>query len=147
MLSPSRFSILLAFVIVGAVPIEVNAQRIDSVHVFRAITRAAYTSASANALAWRLHHAHADHVTLKGDEMAAVHEGLAQYTPMPHLPGPLPDVTHLAMLFTNGRPVALGITEDLDLVINFTARKEYRISSFTDHLRVRAILAELMLRH
>lgn len=141
-----RNLIFLAFVVI-IWPSTLAAQRIDSVHVFRAITRANHTTSSANALAWRLHQAHADHVTLKGDEMATVREGLDQYQPMPHTPGPLPDVTHLAMLFTNGRPVALGITEDLDRVINFTGRREYRINSFADHLRVRAILAELMMRH
>ncbi len=120
--------------------------KIDSVHVFKAIPRAAYTSASANALAWRLHQAHAEHVTLKGEDMALVREGIAEYKPVTHVPGPLPELTHLAMLFTNGRPVAMGISEDLDRVINFTARTEYRISTISEHMKVRAVLLELMMR-
>jgi hypothetical protein len=41
----------------------------------------------------------------------------------------------------------MGVTEDLDRFINFTARTEYRIDSFTGHLQVRAMLLELLMDH
>lgn len=124
-----------------------NAQAIDSVHVFDALTVGGHTSASAHALAWRLHRADARHVTLKGAEITTVREGLAHYGPAQHRYGPIPDLKHIAMVFTKGRPTALGITEDLDRIINFTARQEYRISTMAEHIKVRAVLMELMLRH
>lgn len=123
------------------------AQVIDSVHVFKKIPAAEYTSASANALAWRLHQGKAEHITLKGAEIATVREGMAQYRPVPHRSGPIPGLEHLAIVFSHGRPTAMGLTGDLDRLINFTARSEYRISSMSEHLKVRAILLQLMMLH
>lgn len=119
-------------------------QRIDSLHVFPRITPSAYTSASANALVWKLHQRNAEHRTVKGADMGTVTQALANYQPMRHTYGPLPDLTHLAIVFTGGRPVAFGVTGDLDRVINFTARTEYRISTWSEHIRVRALLAKLL---
>lgn len=120
------------------------AQRMDSVHVFRKIDPAAYTSASANALAWRLHRENAPHRTVGGGDIGIVREALSDYTPSRHTYAPLTDLTHLAIAFSGGRPVAFGVTGDLDRVINFTARTEYRISTWAEHLRVRALLATLL---
>ncbi len=36
------------------------------------------------------------------------------------------------------------MADDLDLVINFTARAEYRISGMMDRIRVRALIARMM---
>lgn len=36
------------------------------------------------------------------------------------------------------------MADDLDLVINFTARAEYRISGLTDRIKVRALLARMV---
>ncbi|MBL7938939.1 MAG: hypothetical protein JNL43_06220 [Flavobacteriales bacterium] len=120
------------------------AQRIDSVHVFKKIPPAAYTSASANALAWRLHKEDAPHRTVRGKDIGTVREALSDYKPSRHTYAPLADLTHLAIVFSAGRPVAFGVTGDLDRVINFTARTEYRISTWTEHLRVRALLTTLL---
>jgi len=120
------------------------AQRMDSVHVFRRIPPAAYTSAGANALAWRLHKENAPHRTVLGSDIGVVREALSDYTPSRHTYAPLTDLTHLAIVFSGGRPVAFGVTGDLDRVINFTARTEYRISTWAEHLRVRAVLATLL---
>lgn len=124
-----------------------SAQAIDSVHVFDALPEDVYTSASANAKAWMLHRTDAHHVTLKGEEIGIVREGFAHYKPVPHRSGPVPGLRHLAMMFTNGRPTAMGLTEDLERLINFTARSEYRLSSMSDHVKIRMILAELVIRH
>lgn len=138
-----RASALLAW----CLAVHCQGQTMDSVHVFKKIPEAPYTSASANALAWRLHQSAAEHVTLKGAEIATVRDGLAHYQPVAHRSGPIPGLQHLAMVFTNGRPTAMGLTGDQERLINFTARKEYRLSSMTEHLQVRAILLELMLLH
>ncbi len=67
------------------------------------------------------------------------------YTPTRHTYGPLPGLSNVIIAFSDGRAFALGVADDLDLVINFTARKEYRISSYIDHLSVRAILLKVLL--
>jgi hypothetical protein len=124
-----------------------SGQAIDSMHVFRRVPTAAHTSASANALAWKLHQEQAAHITLAGAELNAVREAMAHYRPVPHRSGPIPDLGHLAIVFSHGRPMAMGSTGDLDRLINFTARKEYHISTMAEHIKVRAILMELMLLH
>lgn len=134
----------LLFGLFGSLSVIGSAQRMDSVHVFRKIPSAAYTSASANALVWRLHKENAPHRTVLGNDIGVVREALADYTPSRHTYSPLSDLTHLAIAFSGGRPVAFGVTGDLDRVINFTARTEYRISTWTEHLRVRALLATLL---
>lgn len=121
-----------------------NAQRMDSIHVFKRVPAGSYTSASANALAWKLHQENAVHRSLKGDDLNVAEEAMAQYKPQRHTYGPLPELSHVAIVFSGGRPVAFGVTGDLDRVINFTARTEYRISTWSEHLTVRALLARLV---
>lgn len=123
----------------------VQAQQLDSVHVFRTVPGVVYTSATANTLAWRLHNEHAEHRTVKGSQLTNATEALANYRPVRHSPGKLEELSHVAIAFSNGRPVAFGVTEDLGRIINFTARVEYRISSMSEHIRVRALLAKMML--
>jgi hypothetical protein len=122
-----------------------HAQNIDSVHVFKQLPPAKYTSASATALAWQLHQQHAAFTTVKGDELSILREALAGYTPGRHTFGDLPDLSNLAIAFSGGRALAFGVADDMDLVINFTARTEYRISSLSDHLGVRALLVKMLL--
>lgn len=119
--------------------------RIDSVHVFKQLPQGAYTSASANAMAWQLHRSNAAYSTVKGEELAALTEALQGYAPGRHTFAPLPGLTHLAMAYAGGRLLAFGVADDMDLVIDFTARTEYRISSFADHLQVRARLMKALL--
>lgn len=121
------------------------AQTLDSVHVFVKLPAAAYTSSGANALAWRFHRSRAEHVTMKGEDIAEIHQALAVYRQVPHRSGPIPDLRYIAMAYTQGRPTAMGMTGDLNRLINFTAREEYTITSLTDHLKVRAALLDLML--
>ena len=122
-----------------------RAQPIDSLHVFNKLPAGSYTSASANALAWKLHQTGAPHTAVKGNELAAATEALKVYTPTRHTYGPLPGLSNVIIAYSGGRAFAIGVANDLDLVINFTARKEYRISSYIDHLSVRAILLKVLL--
>lgn len=120
------------------------AQRIDSVHVFKQLPPGHYSSATANAMAWQLHRSNAAYTAVKGTEITAVTEALKEYKPSTHVFRDLPELTNLAMAFSGGRPLAFGVADDMDLVIDFTARTEYRISSFTDHWKVRALIAKIL---
>jgi hypothetical protein len=121
-----------------------SAQPMDSIHVFQRIPSSVHTSAKANTLAWQLHRTNAPHRTLKGNDLVIVREAMGEYRADRHTYTELPDLTHVAMAFSQGRPLAFGVTEDLGRVINFTARKEYRISSLMEHLTVRTILGKLL---
>lgn len=132
--------LLLALFFLGSL----TAQELDSVHVYERVNEGSYNSAEANALAWRLHKQHAPHRTVRGSDMVVVGEALDEYEPQRHTYGPLPELSHVAMGFSGGRPIAFGVADDLGLVVNFTARKEYRISTWSEHLTVRALLSRLL---
>ena len=121
-----------------------QAQRIDSLHVFKTVPPGKYNSATANAMAWKLGRSNAPYTLVKGQQMTTGGEVLKSYAPARHLFRELPDLQHLAMGWSGGRPFTLGVAEDMDLVINFTARTEYRISGMTDRIRVRALIARMM---
>ena len=120
------------------------AQRIDSIHVSKQLPAGQYTSASANAMAWALYQKHAAYTNVKGDRMATATEAMKSYTPLRHNFRPLPGLQYLAMGFSGGRPFTMGVADDLDLIVNFTARTEYRISGMTDRIKVRALLAKMV---
>lgn len=122
-----------------------QAQRIDSLHVFKKLPQGKYTSASANAMAWKLDREHSPYTVVKGQQMNTAGEAFKSYAPTRHIFRELPGLQHLAMGWSGGRPFTLGVAEDMDLVINFTARTEYRISGMTDRIRVRALLARMMM--
>lgn len=124
-----------------------DAQRIDSVHVFKWEPDGRQTVASAHTLGWRLHLQKAPHTTLKGGELSTVTEAAQTYKPVKQAPGPLPDLGHIAMVFSGGRPLVFGVTRDLERLINLTARQEYRISGWEEHLYIRSLLARLLLEH
>jgi hypothetical protein len=122
------------------------AQSMDSIHVYKRVPVGIYSSAQANALAWRLHKQDAPHHTVKGSDINVVREAMGEYRPQRHTSGTLPELTHVAMAFRGGRPVAFGVADDLGLLINFTARTEYRISTWTEHLTVRTLLSKLLVQ-
>lgn len=137
--------VLLALLVPLA--LAVKAQRIDSVHVFKWKADGRQTAASAHTLGWHLHLSKAPYTTLKGAEIATVTEAIGTYKPVRNVPGPLPDLGHLAMVYYGGRPVVFGVTEDLERLINLTARREYRISGWEEHVYIRALLAKLLVEH
>lgn len=121
-----------------------GAQRIDSIHVFKQLPPGAYTSASANAMAWQLHRARAPYTLVNGARMATARQAMESYRPGRHTSRPLPALYKLAMAWSGGRPFTLGVMDDLDLVVNFTARTEYRLTGVADRVRVRALLARMV---
>lgn len=122
-----------------------HAQQLDSVHVYQWRPDGQQTVASAHTLGWRLHNEKAPYTTLKGAELVTVTEVMGSYKPSRPLHGPLPDLAHLGMVFSGGRPMVFGVTEDLERMINLTARREYVISGWSEHLYVRALLAKMLL--
>lgn len=122
----------------------VQAQRIDSIHVFKQLPPGKYTSASANAMAWKLDRDKAPYTVVKGQRMNTASEAMRSYAPARHIYRELPGLQHVAMGWSGGRPFTLGVADDLDLVINFTARTEYRISGMADRIKVRAFIARMV---
>lgn len=128
-------------------PLSAAAQRIDSVQVFRWEPDGQQTANSAVRLVWRLFQEDAPHTTLKGEELATVNEAVKEYKPSREVPIALPDLAHVAMVFSHGRHVAFGVTEDLGRLIDLTHLGVYRIDTWSEHVYVRSLLAKLMLEH
>ena len=138
----SRSALLFLAMLLASVAL---AQGIDSVHVFQWTPDGRQTAGSANKLVWELHRRKAPHTTYKGEQMSTVSEAVAEYTASKNVPSALPDLAHVAMVFSRGRCVAFGITADLERLINLSNLSEYRISGWSQHLYVRALLAEIAL--
>ena len=51
------------------------------------------------------------------------------------------------MVFSRGKRVAFGVTADLDQLINLTSLGVYRISTWSEHVYVRALMAKLLVEH
>ncbi|MBS1945157.1 MAG: hypothetical protein JST98_08175 [Bacteroidetes bacterium] len=95
-------------------------------------------------MAWALFRKGAAFTNVKGARMATATEAMKSYAPLRHNFRPLPGLQYLAVGFSGGRPFTMGVADDMDLIINFTARTEYRISGMTDRIRVRALLAKMV---
>ncbi|MCU0319833.1 MAG: hypothetical protein MUE88_07110 [Flavobacteriales bacterium] len=138
---------LLLFAVLKFLALAATAQRIDSVHVFKWAADGRQTVASAHTLGWKLHVQKAPHTVLKGAELRTVSEAVQTYQPVRQAPGPLPELGYIAMVFSGGRPMVLGVTRDLDRLINLTARREYRLSGWEDHVYIRSLVAKLLVAH
>ena len=71
-------------------------------------------------------------------------ETLGSYRPNNYKQAALPGLQYVAMAFTKNGLQAIGIADDLGLIVNFTVGREYRISSFSEHMAVRAVLARAL---
>ncbi len=129
------------------VPVRSVAQQIDSVLVFQWMPDGKQTASSAGRLVWRLYQEGAPHTTLKGDELGTVSDAVKEYKASREVPSALPDLAHLAMVFSRGKRVAFGVTADLDQLINLTSLGVYRISTWSEHVYVRALMAKLLVEH
>ncbi len=145
--SASNFLRYWPMIALASASISSTAQEIDSVHVFRWQNDGLQTATSANRLIWQLHRDDASHTTLKGAELSTVNDAVTQYKPTRNVPAVLPDLAHIAMVFSRGRTIAFGITEDLGRLIDLTRMREYRISTWSEHMYVRALMAKLLVEH
>lgn len=118
--------------------------RLDSIHVFQWTPDGRQNSGSAHALVWRLHHARVGHRTLKGEAIGPINEAMVGMRPTRHVPGALPDLAYVAMVYSNGRRIAFGLDRELDRLIDLTDMREFRISTSPEHERIQARLRELL---
>ena len=76
-----------------------------------------------------------------------VNDAVKEYKPSRQVPSALPDLAHVAMVFSRGRTIAFGVTDDLERLINLTSMREYHISTWSEHVYVRALMAKLLVEH
>ncbi len=124
---------------------SMTAQKIDSVHVFQHLPPGQYSAGSAHALVWKLYREHAPFRSIGKDHMTTVAELLERYRPDKYKQAALPGLQYVAMAFTKNGMQAIGVADDLGLIVNFTVGREYRISSLTEHVLVRAALARALI--
>ena len=120
-----------------------QAQRIDSVHIFRTLPEQRYNSASAATMAWRLQQQRAPFATVTGEAIERMNDALAERPVQRHQTRDLPSLAHLGMLYTRGGIHVVGIMRDGDMLVDLTSRREVHIDDWSDRLQVRTLLLSL----
>lgn len=120
-----------------------HAQRIDSVHIFQAIPRLAYSTSLAETTGWHLQRSGATYVTIGPADLANVNEGLAQRKPTKHEHTALPGLSHLGFAYLGKAAHVFCLADDDALIIDLTARRQFRFEDWTDRVKLRAALVAL----
>lgn len=118
-----------------------RAQVIDSIRVFKGVRMEALATPSAEAAAWRLLRARAEHVVVKGEDLDGLNNVLAERAPLPHAPTQLTDVTQLGFAYIGKAPHAFCIADGAGLVVDLTTRRYFPITDMLDRTKLRLLLA------
>lgn len=132
----------IAMLVLSMHMMEVKAQHLDSVHVFRSNLETRCSSARAEANAWRCQRSRTAFLSIAGSELHAINEALASARPDKHRPAEL-DVAGLGFGYSNGAMHAFAITSGAEKVIDLTNRREFAISDLADRLKLKAMLFAL----
>lgn len=120
-----------------------GSSQIDSVRIFRDIPQQGYSSSLAETVAWRLRHAGAASISIGTADLAALNSELAERRPAKHVHAALPGLTHIGFLYVNKAAHVFCLADDLGLIVDLTARRQYRIEDWTDRVKLRALLLAL----
>ena len=133
----------LAIIVLLTVAAQAHAQRIDSVHIFRTLPEQRYNSASAATMAWRLQQRHAPFAAITGESIDRMNDALAERPALGHQTQELPSLAHLGLIYMRGGIHVVGIMRDLDVMVDFTSRREVHIDDWSDRLQIRTLLLGL----
>ncbi len=132
------FAFLLLIACVG----KTQAQRLDSVHVFRAALGTKCTTAKAEANAWKCQRSRTSYLSIAGSEVQAINEALSTAKLDKHKPGQL-EVAGLGFGYAKGAMHAFAITAGAEKVIDLTTRREFVLTGLSDRLKLKALLLTL----
>ena len=134
---------LLTILALALIVHRVHGQRIDSVHVFVEIPRVKYTSASAEAMGWRLHHARAPYTSISSTDLDGLNTALKTRKLEKHVQAELPGLGHLGLAYSNGGIHIFGLMEDMDLMVDLTKRRQLVIDDWSERMALRALMLSL----
>lgn len=117
--------------------------QIDSVRIFRDIPKQRYSSSLAETVAWRLQHAGAAFISVGTADLAGLNSELAERSPAKHVHAALPGLTHIGFLYINKAAHVFCLADEQGLIVDLTARRQYRLEDWTDRVKLRALLLAL----
>lgn len=134
-------SVLSFAVAMGA--LATSAQVIDSVRIFKAIPKAGYTTSLAETTAWKLHRSGAAYVSIGASDLQGLNEQLEKSHPAKHAHALLPQLTHLGFVYMDRAAHVFCLADEEGLIIDLTARRQFRLEDWTDRVKLRAALVAL----
>lgn len=120
-----------------------RSQAIDSVHVFRSIPSAGYSTSLAETTGWRLQRSGAAYVSVGASDLQGLNEQLERHRPVKHMHARLPGLTHIGFIYLDKAAHVFCLAEDEGLIIDLTARRQFRLEDWTDRVKLRAALVAL----
>ena len=121
----------------------VRSQAIDSVHVFRSIPSSGYSTSLAETTGWKLQRSGAAYVSVGTADLQGLNEQLEQRRPERHMHAQLPGLTHIGFLYLDKAAHVFCLAEEQGLIIDLTARRQFRLDDWTDRMKLRAALVAL----
>lgn len=135
-----RSLVLSAAVLTGFTGI---AQRLDSVHIFLDSPDLAYSTSLAERTAWSLQRSATAYVRIGSTELSDLNRELEQRRPSKHAHAALPGLSHLGFVYLDKAAHAFCLADEQGLIIDLTARRQYRIEDWADRLKLRTLLLAL----
>ncbi len=121
----------------------VSAQVIDSLRIFTAIPAASYTTSLAETTGWRLMHTRASCVSIGPGELADLNAGLQEHRPVKHTHSDLPTLSHIGFIYYDKRAHVFCLSQEDGLVVDLTARRQFRLEDWTERVKLKAVLMAL----
>lgn len=121
----------------------VRSQAVDSVHVFKAIPSVTYSTSLAETTGWKLQRAGAPFVSVGASDLVDINRDLEQRRPARHVHTTLRSVSHLGFIYLDKAAHVFCLADDESLIIDLTARRQYRIEDWTDRMKLKATLLAL----
>lgn len=120
-----------------------SAQVIDSVRIFRSIPQAGYSTSLAEKTGWQLRHTGAAFVSVGPSELEGLNEQLGKRRPVKHVHSALPGLSHIGFIYLDKAAHVFCLAEEEGLIIDLTARRQFRLEDWTDRMKLRAALVAL----
>lgn len=130
-------------ILIAAGALTVSGQIIDSVRIFRYIPHAGYSTSLAETTGWKLQRSGTPCVSVGTSELQGLNEQLEERRPVKHVHSPIPGLTHIGFLYLDKAAHVFCLAEEESLIIDLTARRQFRLEDWTDRMKLRAALVAL----
>ncbi len=132
-------AVLLSIMVAMALP----AQVIDSVRIFRSIPRIGYSTSLAETTGWHLRRSGSAFITVGAPDLEGLNQQLVERRPVKHDHSALPDLSHIGFIYLGKAAHVFCLAQEEGLIIDLTARREIRLESWTERMKLRAALVAL----
>ncbi len=119
------------------------AQLIDSLRIFTSIPAARYTTSLAETTGWRLMHTGASCVSIGPEQLTDLNTGLRERKPVKHPHSDLPTLSHIGFIYYDKRAHVFCLSEEDGLLVDLTARRQFRLEDWTERVKLKAVLMAL----